>query len=141
MTDQFKKGMEAIIRGGSIANIGNGKYRVRDREARPVLSVRYSTFISYSRHCRKRGNVWVLNKKKILSYHGKSWVKKTYKVCRDQALIEKSERDLTKIINSFPTTIGFTCEPCVVESATPVQIDRQELYDHLGKLLHLYNTN
>lgn len=75
--------MEVLLNGGSIAFAGKN-YRIRDKDSNPVMTIRYSTFIGYTRHCRKVKGVFVINKKKILSYHGKSWIKKRYKELRNK---------------------------------------------------------
>lgn len=81
MDQRFKQGIEALLGGGSIAFAGN-KYRIRDKDTNPILTIRPSTMVGYLRHCKKVKGVFVINKKRILSYHGNSWIKKRYKQLR-----------------------------------------------------------
>lgn len=113
MTDRFKDAMKAILRGGSIAFLGSGKYRVRDVTATPVMTIGTGMYQDLIRHCRKKGNVWVINKKKILSYHGKSWVKKEYKKIRyEGTVIQLADIAMRSLLKLYPKTAGYTCFPC-----------------------------
>lgn len=144
MTNKQKQILEALFRGGHIVKVHPGLYTVRDAKCNPIRRANDATVHQVFKYCKKIGKktvAHVLDKKLVLKLRANHWVKKRYKEVRDQLLILNTADAALAMMQSFPVTVGFACEPCVVESATPVQIDRQDLYDHLGKLLHLNNTN
>lgn len=82
MTKFQKQVIEYLAKGGDIAVVGTGRYRVRIN-AVPLMTITTKTLDKIKEHCKKEGQVLVLNKKKILSYNKRNTVKKIYKRVRD----------------------------------------------------------
>lgn len=79
MTHTQKQIITALLLGGSIANMGAGGIRLRDKDLNPVLRINPRTFW-FIRNVVKRNkkHVWVISLADVRKLHGKSWIKKEY---------------------------------------------------------------
>lgn len=88
MTPVQKKVMTTLLNGGCIT-FG---YRVLDHNKNPVARIREKTFKGFKKLLRKSGNVYLLNKKKVRSEHGNSFINKQYKKLLNGTRSNKSEK-------------------------------------------------
>lgn len=77
------------------------KYSVREKDFKLVHRILEKNTPAIFEYCRevKQGKVkkWIINRKKVLSLHGGSWLKKTYKrIRRDRKICKPSTVELIK---------------------------------------------
>jgi hypothetical protein len=87
MTDLQKFIIEKLIDGYHIVNCRTSGYRLRDEKTNPVRRFSEHTFQQINKYVRKKGHIYVINRKIIREQSGKTWVKKYYK---EQYLIQKT---------------------------------------------------
>jgi hypothetical protein len=143
MTKKQKEIFEVLFRGGHIVKVRPGLYTARNLNLNAIRRGNDNTIAQVVKHCKKimkhNSPMWILDKKAVLKLRATHWVKKRYKQVRDQQFILQEADKALAVMQSFPVTVGFQCQPCTVESAKPVQIDLKEVYDHMAKILN--NTN
>jgi hypothetical protein len=93
-----------------------GLYTARSENLCAIRRGNDQTINQVLKHCKKimkhNSPMWILNKKEVLKLRANHWVKKRYKQVRDQQFIEQVAEATLAVMQSFPTTIGFTCIPC-----------------------------
>ncbi len=80
MTDLQKEIVAKLLLGYNIAATGANGYRLRSPEQQVCKKVSVKTFQKLRKLLRKTGGVFVINKNKVRQLHGKSWIKKEYKL-------------------------------------------------------------
>jgi hypothetical protein len=98
------------------------KYSVREKDFKLVhrIGVKSIPFIfDYCREVRRfKTTVYEINKKKVLSLNGNSWIKKEYKKIRDEIFIQNAAAKLGQFLNSFPKKVAYLCPPCTLQIIT-----------------------
>lgn len=86
MTAPQKKILECLIMGGHVVKVIAGKYTARDHKGNPIARGGDRTMYQVFKYCRKVKKIgsviWILDKRKVLSLSGNSWIKKNYKAVR-----------------------------------------------------------
>lgn len=111
MTELFKQAMIILFHGGSITPVGGGKYRICDPARNSKATVGFNTYKKMKSHCKRKGMMWVIDKRLILSYRRNHWVKKSYIEIRDKSIMYKATQEALSLMLSFPTYIAYMCYP------------------------------
>lgn len=116
MTKKQKEIFEVLFRGGHIVKVRPGLYTARVANGSPIRRGNDTTMFKVFKYCKKimklNSPMWILNKKEVLKLRANHWVKKRYKQVRDQLLIEQTTDATLEVLQSYPVTVGFTCQPC-----------------------------
>lgn len=92
MTQKQKQIFQVLFEGGHFVMIAPGRFRARDSKCNPIVTFGPNSSYPIYKFSKKKKNVFVLDKKKVLQLHGNNWIKKIYKETR----------------NGIPTL----CKPC-----------------------------
>lgn len=80
MTDVVKIIIQYMLAGCSIVGSGSSGYRLRSPDHSPILKINPRTWRQI-RHLMRKGKygLFLIDKRKVRSLHGNSWIKKNYK--------------------------------------------------------------